>query len=72
MLIQVKANNQQIQVLRPLEAEFGSRAFNLHSLKLDFILTPGAECPGLLIQPSLKVSGREYDEEVTMEREVKG
>lgn len=46
----------------PLEAEFGSRAFNL-SLKLDLITDPGAEFPDLLPLPSLQLGGREGDGE---------
>lgn len=60
-----------MQFLRSPEAELCSKAFSLHSLELSLILTPEGEFPGLLIQPSLKVNGRENSEKVTMKREMK-
>lgn len=64
-------DNQPIRVPSPLGTELGSRALHGHSLKPSFMLSPGAEFPGLLIQPSWRVSGREDDEQVAMGREMK-
>lgn len=61
------ANQFLHKVPGPLEAEFGSRAFNLLS-KVDLITAPGAEFPHLLPLPSLELSGREGDEAVKMEQ----